>query len=152
MKTVDVAIWEKWYICIFLLFLSIFSLKIISQIINFPTKMKAKYCTLMVLEILEFIYLYISYLLHLCCSFSKFVYCKLNICWIYFIWQNIFNHYIFTNSLKAWIDPLLAVSFLGRTVLFGLRLHFIFFLNLYWICYNASVLCFGFLAARHVGS
>jgi len=28
-----------------------------------------------------------------------------------------------------------------------------FFKNLYWICYNiASVLCFGFLATRHVGS
>ena len=32
--------------------------------------------------------------------------------------------------------------------------HFLFlFLSLYWICYNiSSVLCFGSLATRHVGS
>ena len=135
MKT-DVVIWEVIYMH-FLLFLSLFSLKIISQIINFPN-MKAKYCALMVVEILKLIYLYIlpfKFML-----FFKFVYCKLNICWIYLIWRSIFSHYIFTSAFKDWIDPLLPVSFLARTVIFGLRLHFKSLIFFFFFCRSRTFL------------
>ena len=62
------------------------------------------------------------------------------------LWKDVKDNYFLQTALPS------ALNFPHARCHFKDFFHVDHFLSFYWICYNiASVLCFGFLTARHVG-